>query len=124
MVGIGAGFRDWRRILQVTSVLHIATPLLAQYFPESPKWLLAKNDISKISELKTVLKYAANVNGKYNEDSEKKIEALLSTKEHSKLDINTKDRFIDTLRYVLHALTFEPKTILKIISIEMNITCN
>ena len=112
MVGIGAGFRDWRRILQVTSVLHIATPLLAQYFPESPKWLLAKNDISKISELKTVLKYAAKVNGKYNEDSEKKIEALLSTKEHSKLDINTKDRFIDTLRYVLHALTFEPKTIL------------
>ena len=71
---------DWRRILQVTSVLHIATPLLAQYFPESPKWLLAKNDISKISELKTVLKYAAKVNGKYTEDSEKKIEALLVDK--------------------------------------------
>ena len=100
MVGIGAGFRDWRRILQVTSVLHIATPLLSKYFPESPKWLLAKNDTSKISELKTVLKKAAHVNGKDNDDSEKRIEALFLTKEYSKLDRNTKDRFIDTLRYV------------------------
>ena len=100
MVGIGAGFRDWRRILQVTSVLHIATPLLSKYFPESPKWLLAKNDTSKISELKTILEKAAHVNGKDFDDSEKRIEALFLTKEYSKLDKNTKDRFIDTLRYV------------------------
>ena len=104
MVGIGAGFRDWRRILQVTSVLHIATPLLSKYFPESPKWLLAKNDMNKISELKTILKNAANVNGKDIDDSEKRIEALFLIKEYSRLDKNTKDRFIDTLRYV-HSYT-------------------
>ena len=100
MVGIGGGFKDWRRILQATSVLHIATPLLANYFPESPKWLFATNVIRKESELRSVLKNAAQINGKYNEYCEKKIEALFLTKEESIFDKDTKDKFVDTLRYL------------------------
>ena len=100
MVGIGGGFKDWRRILQVTSSLHLVTPLLANYFPESPKWLLARKDFSRESELRSILTNAASVNGKYDDDSEKKIEALFL--ENTKTDSvkNTKDRFVDTLRYM------------------------
>ena len=39
------------------------------------------------------------INGKYNEYCEKKIEALFVTKEESIFDKDTKDKFVDTLRY-------------------------
>jgi len=112
MVGIGGGFRDWRRILQATSVLHIATPLLANYFPESPKWLFATNVIRKEAELRLVLKNAAQINGKYNEYCEKKIEALFVTKEESIFDKDTKDKFVDTLRH--------PKLLVRILILYWN----
>ena len=99
MVGIGGGFKDWRRILQVTSALHLVTPLLANYFPESPKWLLARKDIGRESELRSILTNAASVNGKYNDDSEKKIETLFLNNTKTDSVENTKDRFVDTLRY-------------------------
>ena len=101
MVGIGGGFRDWRRILQATSFLHIATPFLANYFPESPKWLFATNVIRKESELRLVLKDAAQMNGKYNDDGDKKIDDLFSAKEKSLLGKDAKDKFVDTLRYII-----------------------
>ena len=106
MVGIGGGFKDWRRILQVTSALHLVTPLLANYFPESPKWLLVRKDIGRESELKSILSNAALANGKYNDDTEKKIEALFLTNTKSNSAENTKDRFVDTLRYIDQILMF------------------
>ena len=36
--------RDWRTILQSISALHLFTPLLMNYVPESPRWLLARNN--------------------------------------------------------------------------------
>ncbi len=40
--------RDWKVILQVLSALHIITPILMNFVPESPRWLLATNNPAKV----------------------------------------------------------------------------
>ena len=72
--------RDWKRILQVLSVAHIITPLLMNYVPESPRWLLATNNKSKLEAAREILKNAAIVNGTDNEETDVKLQELVKLK--------------------------------------------
>ena len=66
--------RDWKTILQVLSVAHIVTPLVMNFVPESPRWLLATNKKAKLEEVREVLKHAAVVNGTDNEETDTKLQ--------------------------------------------------
>lgn len=73
--------RDWKIILQVLSVVHIATPFIMNLVPESPRWLLATNKKAKLEEAREVLKAAAVINGTYdNESTDAKIQELVRLK--------------------------------------------
>ena len=96
VTGIAVSFRDWRRILQVTSALHILTPLLASYFPESPRWLLSSIHSHHRLEAKAILKNVASVNGTNNEKLDRNIDNLLELfNDHQKTKHQATSRFSD-----------------------------
>ena len=101
MTAIGGSLRNWRQILQVTSALHIITPILCKYFPESPRWLLARKNDRYESEIKSILIEIVKTNGTYSNESEQKIDSILklSNNEEKKEPQPSKDRFIHIFRY-------------------------
>lgn len=68
--------RDWKTQFQVLSSLAIFAPLLMNYVPESPRWLLATNDKTKMLVARDILEKAAEQNGQFNEDTPNKLDAL------------------------------------------------
>ena len=101
MTAIGGTLRNWRHILQVTSALHIITPILCKYFPESPRWLLARKDNRYESEIKSILIKVAKTNGKYSNETEQIIDLTLnlSGNEEKNEPQHNKNRFIHIFRY-------------------------
>ena len=101
MTAIGGTLRNWRHILQVTSALHIITPILCKYFPESPRWLLARKNDRHESEIKSVLIEIAKTNVTYSNESENKIDSILklSNNEEKNEPQHNTDRFIHIFRY-------------------------
>lgn len=69
--------RDWKTILQVVSALHIVTPLLMNYVPESPRWLLSSSNKAKREQAREILEHAAKQNGNWNETTEQKLNSLV-----------------------------------------------
>ena len=69
--------RDWKTILQVVSALHIVTPLLMNYVPESPRWLLSSSNKAKREQAREILENAAKQNGNWNETTEQKLNSLV-----------------------------------------------
>ena len=69
--------RDWKTILQVVSALHIVTPLLMNYVPESPRWLLSSSNKAKREQAREILENAAKKNGTWNETTEQKLNLLV-----------------------------------------------
>ena len=100
MTGIGGTLRDWRRILQVACALHIITPILGNYFPESPRWLLARKSNSHESELKSTLMRIAKINKRFNDKTEQKIDLILKINNDTENNEpqSKHDRFIDIFR--------------------------
>ena len=100
MTGIGGTLRDWRRILQVACALHIITPILGNYFPESPRWLLATKSSSHESELKSILMKIAKTNERFSDKTEQRIDLILGmtndTENHEQQSKD--DRFIHIFR--------------------------
>ena len=81
--------RDWKTILTSMSALHILTPLLMNYVPESPRWLLTSTTKAKREEAKEILENASKMNGTWNDESEAKLNALINDDEMSKGKQNT-----------------------------------
>ena len=100
MTGIGGTLRDWRRILQVACALHIITPILGNYFPESPRWLLARKSNSNESELKSTLMRIAKINKRFSDKTEQKIDLILKINNDTENNEpqSKHDRFIDIFR--------------------------
>ena len=104
MTGIGGTLRDWRRILQVACALHIITPILGNYFPESPRWLLARKSNSHESELKSILMNIAKTNKTFCDKTEQRIDLIVKTNNDTeKYEPQSKnDRFIHIFRYCIN----------------------
>ena len=96
MTAIGGTLRNWRHILQVTSALHIVTPILCKYFPESPRWLLARKNDRHESEIKSILIEITKTNETYSNETEQKIDLILilSSNEEKNEPQHKKDHFI------------------------------
>lgn len=95
--------RDWKAILQILSALHIITPLLMNFVPESPRWLLASNNKTKMLEARDILEKAAKVNKTFKEEE---TNALLddlttpkSTEELQREQVREKLGFLDLFRH-------------------------
>ena len=103
MTAIGGTLRNWRHILQVTSALHIITPILCKYFPESPRWLLAGKNDRHESEIKSIMIEISKTNGTYSNESDQKLDSILklSNSEEKNEPQHSKDRFIHIFRYQL-----------------------
>ena len=101
MTAIGGTLRNWRYILQVTSALHIITPILCKYFPESPRWLLARKNDRHKSEIKSILIEIAKTNGRYSNETEQKIDSTLNLSNNvgKNEPQHNKNRFIHIFRY-------------------------
>lgn len=69
--------RDWKTILQVVSALHIVTPWLMNYVPESPRWLLSSPKKAKREQCREILENAAKKNGNWDETTEQKLNSLV-----------------------------------------------
>ena len=79
------------------SALHILTPLLMNYVPESPRWLLTSTKKAKREEAREILETASKMNGAWNDESEAKLNALINDDEMSKGKQNTeKLKFLGT----------------------------
>lgn len=72
--------RDWKVVLQVLSGLHIFSPLLMNFVPESPRWLLAtsKKHPTRKSEARDILAEASTMNGMWNDEAKEKVEEIIS----------------------------------------------
>ena len=84
VVGAAAAGRDWKTLLQSISAVHIVTPLLMNFVPESPRWLLASDRLERRQEAKSIVKDAAIYNGIYTEETDSKIDALINKEVQSK----------------------------------------
>ena len=72
--------RDWKSILQFLSAMHIVTPILMSFVPESPRWLLATNVKAKMEEARDILTKAAHINGTYNDETEARLDGIIKLK--------------------------------------------
>ena len=90
--------RDFRSILQLLSAVHILTPFILNYVPESPRWLLATNNEHKKLEAKEILIQASKMNQKPHEETQEKLEDLLNNKD-SKSNPQQKLGFLDLFKH-------------------------
>jgi OCT family organic cation transporter-like MFS transporter 4/5 len=79
-------------MLQILSSLLIVTPIVMNFVPESPRWLLATNEKSKMDEARDILKQAAIVNGTLDENTEDKLSALVKPKSAEEQAIDAKNQ--------------------------------
>ena len=95
--------RDWKTILQFLSALHIITPLLMNFVPESPRWLLATNSKAKMEQAREIMTKAAQINGTYNEETEARLNDLtkLKTDEELKAEKGVQLGFLDLFRHAV-----------------------
>ncbi len=95
--------RDWKVVLQVLSALHIVTPILMNYVPESPRWLLATKKPAKIAEAKDILEEAATMNGIMSDEIKGRLVELTREKtaeeEAAANPQNTQLGFLDLFRF-------------------------
>ena len=77
IAGVAALGRDWKSMLTWISAVHIITPLLMNFVPESSRWLLASERLERRQEAKSTMKDAAIANGIYTQDTDTKIDALV-----------------------------------------------
>ncbi len=95
--------RDWKVVLQVLSALHIVTPILMNYVPESPRWLLATKKPAKIAEAKDILEEAATMNGIMSDEIKGRLVELTRKKtpeeEAAANPQNTQLGFLDLFRF-------------------------
>ena len=67
-------FRDYKIMMQVLSGILILAPLPLHFVPESPRWLLSTRQPAKVNEAKSILEYAAKINGRPILDKEQIIQ--------------------------------------------------
>lgn len=94
--------RDWKAILQILSAMHIITPILMNFVPESPRWLLATNRKSKMLEARDVLEKAAKINGVYMDgQTDAQLDELVEPKSTEEMQAESQSRlgFLDLFRY-------------------------
>ena len=100
MAGLGAACRNWKLILQVACAVHIATPILINLVPESPRWLLASKNIERRMEAKHILRKAAELNGKVDENIDERLDSLIFSNDGPEMKENKKEiKFIDIFRH-------------------------
>ena len=80
------------------SAVHIITPLLMNFVPESTRWLLASERLERRQESKATMKDAAIANGIYTQETDDKIEALVN-KNVSSTQTKNKAGFLVIFRY-------------------------
>ena len=98
MTAIAVLFRVWKRMLQFTCALHIITPLLMNFIPESPRWLLAGENVNRRQEARGILKDAAKLNQKLTNDIDEKIDAAILNDDNIRNN-KAKERFIYIFKY-------------------------
>lgn len=81
--------------------MHIITPVLINYLPESPRWLLATNKKVKMDEAKGILEDAALKNGTLNEDTRAMLDVLATPMSDSELQKARSEQlgFLDLFRH-------------------------
>ena len=99
IAGVAALARDWKLMLQWISAIHIITPLLMNFVPESTRWLLASERLERRQEAKAIMKDAAESNGLYTQDSEAKMDALIH-KDVRKASVKKTQGFLSIFGYV------------------------
>ena len=102
IAGVAALGRDWKSMLTWISAVHIITPLLMNFVPESSRWLLASERLERRQEAKATMKDAAIANGIYTQDTDDKIEALVH-KNASSTPSKNKAGFLVIFRYITEA---------------------
>ena len=80
------------------SAVHIITPLLMNFVPESTRWLLASERLERRQESKATMKDAAIANGIYTQETDDKIEAIVN-KNVSPTQSKNKAGFLVIFRY-------------------------
>ena len=98
IAGVAALGRDWKSMLTWISAVHIITPLLMNFVPESSRWLLASERLERRQEAKATMKDAAIANGIYTQETDDKIEALVN-KNVSSTQSKNKAGFLVIFRY-------------------------
>ena len=99
IAGVAALGRDWKSMLQWISAVHIVTPLLMHFVPESTRWLLASEKSERRIEAKAIMKEASIANQVYNQDTDAKIDALVH-KDTQSSNIKKSQGFLMIFRYV------------------------
>ena len=64
-------------MVQWISVVHIITPLLMNFVPESTRWLLASDRLEKRQEAKAIMREASEANGLHDKDTDSRMDALI-----------------------------------------------
>ena len=77
VAGVAALGRDWKSMVQWISVVHIITPLLMNFVPESTRWLLASDRLEKRQEAKAIMREASEANGLHDQDTDSRMDALI-----------------------------------------------
>ena len=119
IAGVAALGRDWKSMLTWISAVHIITPLLMNFVPESSRWLLASERLERRQEAKATMKDAAIANGIYTQDTDDKIEALVH-KNATSTPSKNKAGFLVIFRY----MTVVKKYKNRMTNLTKNITLN